>query len=105
MTRKSAIYNFAARLAHECSAAYADYLAGHYDRAEVATNGRMLTKRAMAKGVRSRELFEGNGRALKALAYASDELREFWESEPLISRQRFEADWLDSQIGERRLAS
>lgn len=105
MTRKSAIYNFAARLSAECSEAYDLYLAAHFERAEIATNGRMLTKRAMAKQVHASELFQGTGRALKALAYASDELREFWEHEPLISRQHFEADWLDSQIGQRRLAS
>jgi hypothetical protein len=104
MTRKSAIYNFAARLSAECAAEYDLYLAAHYERAEIATQGRMLTKRAMSLGVKSHDLFAGSGRVLKALAYASEELREFWEHEPLISRQHFESDWLDSQIGQRRPA-
>lgn len=96
---KSAIHELARRLTAECSAAYALYLEAHYARAEVATNGRMLSVRGLGAGVTSWSLFSGAGRAARARAYASRELTDFWQAEPLVSREAFERNWLHG-VGE-----
>lgn len=84
---KSAIYGLAGRLNAQCGAAYALYLE--------ATNGRLLSPRGLGVGVASWSLFAGAGRVARARAYASRELVDFWQGEPLVSRARFERDWLE----------
>lgn len=91
----SAIYALAGRLNAVVGEAYALYLEGHYERAERATNGRLLSTRGLGVGVPSWALFAGAGRQARAAAYASRELLDFWEGEPLISRTQFERNWLD----------
>jgi hypothetical protein len=94
MTRKSAIYNQAAALAAECREAYRTYLEWRYEQAEEATNGRMVTKRGMARGVTGWQLLCGPGVFLRRRAYASDELLDFLDRNPVLTAQQFERLWL-----------
>ena len=53
----------------------------------------------MQRGVKADELFQGVGHVAKARAFASEELRDFWEREPLLSREAYERQWLQANYG------
>ncbi|MEW2459844.1 hypothetical protein [Microbacterium sp. K41] len=76
----------------ECRGEYDDTLYAQYEAAEEATNGAMLNARGRRKGVDPFSLFMGN--ETRALAYASEELVEHWESHPRITFAKFERQWL-----------
>ncbi|HUX69184.1 MAG TPA: hypothetical protein VMV41_01610 [Cellulomonadaceae bacterium] len=65
------------------------------DAAESACAGVLLNQRGRAAGVDVQSLFSGPGSHMRARAYASDELLEFWRTHP---RQTFAA--FESQITE-----
>lgn len=75
----------------ECRADYDNTLYAQYDAAEEATNGAMLNARGREKGVDPFTLFMGNER--RALAYASEELVEHWQSHPRVTFSKFEKQW------------
>lgn len=75
----------------ECRAEYDETLYAQYVAAEEATRGAMLNARGRAKGIDPFSLFMGN--ETRALAYASEELVEHWESYPRITYAKFERQW------------
>lgn len=89
----SPIFAAAAREWERMRSAYGDYLEAHIAAAEAATNGAMLNKRARAAGVTSGRLFY-SGPAF-ARAYASEELLDFWRTNPRMTLAQFERQWLD----------
>lgn len=71
---------------------YEDVFWSQYVAAETATNGRLVNRRGMAKGVDPLQLFRAN--ATFRQAYASEELVDFWRDRPHLTfaayeRQRF----------------
>lgn len=75
----------------ECRAEYDETLYQQYMAAEEATNGAMLNARGREKGIDPFTLFMGN--QTRALAYASEELVEHWETHPRITYAKFEKQW------------
>lgn len=75
----------------ECRAEYDDTLYSQYEAAEAATNGAMLNARGREKGIDPFTLFMGT--EARALAYASEELVEYWQSHPRITFAKFERQW------------
>jgi len=75
----------------ECRAEYDDTLYALYEAAEEATKGAMLNARGRAKGIDPFSLFMGT--ETRALAYASEELVEHWESHPRVTFAMFEKQW------------
>ena len=75
----------------ECRADYDAVLYTAYEAAEEATNGAMLNARGRQKGVDPFSLFMGP--ETRALAYASEELVEHWESHPRVTFAAFEKRW------------
>lgn len=76
----------------ECRAEYDESLYAQYEAAEEATRGAMLNARGRAKGIDPFSLFMGN--ETRALAYASEELVEHWETHPRIKYAKFEQRWM-----------
>lgn len=75
----------------ECRAEYDDTLYAQFVAAEEATNGAMLNARGREKGIDPFSLFMGN--ETRALAYASEELVEHWETYPRVTFAKFERAW------------
>lgn len=75
----------------ECRAEYDDTLYAQFDAAEAATNGAMLNARGRERGIDPFSLFMGN--QTRALAYASEELVEYWEKHPRVTFAMFERKW------------
>jgi hypothetical protein len=75
----------------ECRAEYDATLYSQYEAAEAATNGAMLNARGREKGIDAVTLFMGT--EARALAYASEELVEYWQSHPRITFVKFERQW------------
>jgi len=96
VTRRSPIYNFAAQLDRECREAYSAYLAAWEAQAIEATRGALVTQTARELGITFEQLLSGPGHHMKFRAYATRELHDFAESNPLKTRQVFERQWLDS---------
>ena len=61
------------------------------DAAEQACAGVLLNARGRAAGGDPSSLFSGPGSHMRALAYASDELLEFWRGTPRMTFAAFEA--------------
>ena len=79
----------------EVRAEYEELLIAAYVRAETDCNARMLNRRGIEAGIDPISLFMGP--AVRAAAYASDELIEHWQKHPRLTfeayeRQRFEID-------------
>lgn len=67
--------------------AYRDYLEVEWIAAESATNGQMVNKRGRARGIDPRSLWTANERT--RAAYASEELRRYWDSHPIVGADEF----------------
>lgn len=75
----------------ECRADYDETLYRQYMAAEEATSGAMLNARGRGKGIDPFTLFMGN--ETRALAYASEELVEYWRAHPRVTFAKFERQW------------
>ena len=98
MTRRSPIYNQAARLAAECAEGYHLYLEAWHTEAHAALNGHLVNAKGRARKVRGEDLLSGPGHPARRAAYASDELREYIEHHPLLSRTEYERWWLTGRM-------
>ena len=72
---------------------YADWLDQEWVKAEAATNGNMLSRRAKAKGVAVTDLWKVN--ATTARSWASEELLDYWDTHGRMTL----ADWSASYVG------
>ncbi len=68
---------------------YELYLQAAFLAAEEATRGKLLNRRGRRAGVDAYTLFMGP--AVRAYAYASDELIEHWRTHPRVTFEQFEA--------------
>lgn len=93
----SVIFDQAVERHYECRAAYQDYLLHAYARAEEACRGRLLNRRGERAQVDSLSLFSGN--SIRAHAYASEELAEWWRSNPRVTFEQFEKQWVEIGAG------
>lgn len=66
-------------------------LYAQYVRAEAATNACLLNERGRARKIDPLSLFMGP--AVRANAYASEELIEHWRTDPRITFAQFERQW------------
>ncbi|MBQ9918036.1 MAG: hypothetical protein IJO71_12665 [Microbacterium sp.] len=85
----------------EARDAYDEVLIAAYVRAEEATNGRLLNDRGVRANIDAITLFMGP--ELRARAYASEELRDWWEQHPRLTFEDFERQWAAAR--EREWAS
>jgi hypothetical protein len=72
--------------------------AAAYERAVDDTNGALLNARGRAKGIDAWDLFIGP--AVRANAYASDELREHWAKHGRLTFAEYERQSFDRQLWE-----
>lgn len=75
----------------QCREDYDLSLYAQYVRAEAATNTCLLNARGKARGIDPLSLFMGP--AVRAHAYASEELIEHWMSDPRVTFAEFERQW------------
>lgn len=75
----------------ECREAFEDHRYAQHDAAEEATRGAMLSDLGRARGVDTLDLFLGP--AIRAYAYASPELVEWWADHPRVNFAAFERQW------------
>lgn len=75
----------------QCRAEYGDYLEAAFSSASDAVSGNLLNERGRRRGIDPFNLFKGN--ETTALAYASEELIDWWRTHPRCTFERFERDW------------
>jgi hypothetical protein len=68
-------------------AEWLDYAQAQWIAAEYACNGVLLSRAGRAAGINARDLW--NGPAARAARYASEELRDFWDRHPRITRTQY----------------
>lgn len=62
-----------------------------YQAAHEACHGLLLNRRGQEAGIDPWSLFIGNG--IRARAYASRELTDWWDAHPRLTFERFEQQW------------
>lgn len=82
----------------EARAAYELHLMDAYEKAAEACRDALVNARGRARQVDPVSLFMGN--RARAYAYASEELREWWETHPRVTFATFEAQWLAARDAE-----
>lgn len=75
-------------------AEYDLYLEAAYDAALEGCSGVLLNERGRRAGIDARSLFMGQ--RARAYAYASEELRDWWDAHPRVTFQDFEAQHTDA---------
>lgn len=75
----------------EAREAYDEALVAAYVAAEEGTNGKLLNERGRRAGVDAITLFMGP--EIPAHAYASEELRDWWQRHPRVTFEDFERQW------------
>jgi hypothetical protein len=68
--------------------AHRDWLEGQFVHAENTTRGNLVNKRGRAAGIDGRSLFTANANTRSA--YASDELKSYWDRNPVVSAAEFQ---------------
>lgn len=87
----SARYERAMLEYRECRDEYERVLWAAYEAAEDGTRGALLNDRGRHAGIDPVSLFMGTW--VRARAYASPELLEWWESHPRVTFTDFERSW------------
>ncbi len=85
----SAIFAQAVEQYREIRSEFELVLNAAYLAAEEATNGNLLNARGRAKGIDAWSLFFGP--AIRAEAYASEDLKAYWAEHPRTTFEQFEA--------------
>lgn len=92
---RSAIFTTAAELWAEMKGEYDTHLDRAYMLAEEETNGYLLNREGLARGIDPVALFSGP--YTRAAKYASEELIDHWQRHPRPSLPKFEKQWLESR--------
>lgn len=92
----SAIFASAASSWSEMRAEFELQREAAYERAETECNGKLLNARGRRAGVDPYSLFIGS--AVRAYAYASEELVDHWVRHPRLTVAQFEAQTFDRQV-------
>lgn len=82
-----------------CRADFEDVQRAAYLHAEEECRGRLLNRRGRDAGISSLSLFEGQ--EARAMAYASEELRDHWRTHERPTFQSFEHQWFEAYMNER----
>lgn len=82
---------------------YRLWLENEWIQADEATRGNMLNKRGRARGVDPRSLWTANDRTKQA--YASEELRAYWNAHPVLSSAEFGRQESADRARQRRRTS
>lgn len=82
----------------ECRAEYDEVLYAQYERAAEACRDCLLNARGRAKDIEPLSLFMGP--AIRAYAYASEELIEHWLTHPRTTFAAFERQWMTARAEE-----
>jgi hypothetical protein len=69
---------------------YRLYLENQWVQAENDLRGNLVNKRGRAKGIDGRSLWTANDRT--RAAYASEELRQWWDQHPIVSAREFQTE-------------
>ena len=96
MTFRSPFVRHALILRDRARASYSDFQYAEYEKAERVTRGRMLNERGERKGIDSFSLFEGT--EVRALAYASEELVDYWRYTPRVPFEDYERQMFDTWL-------
>lgn len=91
----SPIFRFAVSHWHRLRAEFETVREGAFSEASDACNGVLLNVRGKRAGVDPYSLFIGN--EVRALAYASEELVEWWASHPRLTWTKFERQSVDPE--------
>lgn len=75
---------------------YEDDLRRQYLDAERVTRGHLLTPEGRSKGIDPKELFQGS--SIRSNKWASDELKEYWNTHPRKTYTQFKADLLNRSV-------
>lgn len=75
---------------------FLSHVDNEYDKALEACSGVLVNKEGRAQNVDGYTLFTGTQR--RALKYASEELQEFWLTNPRLSIEEYELLWLSGQL-------
>jgi len=94
----STIFENAARQWHEMRSDFLGHVDNEYDKALEACSGVLVNKEGRALHVDGFTLFTGTQR--RADKYASEELKEYWETHPRLSLEDYELLWLSGQLQE-----
>lgn len=97
MTRRSPIYNYAARLADDCREAWLNYLASYMEAASDVCRDRVVNERGRRLGIGLWAMFAAPGHAAAFRAYASEELRDYVANHQPLTRNEFERQWLQAE--------
>jgi hypothetical protein len=108
MTRRrtgggSAAVQFGIDIYKQIRAEFEDYRLSAYEAASEACRGRLINDRGEKAGIDAWDLFIGNG--IRARAYASPELIEFWETHPRITVAEYERQALHRHLYEAGAAA
>lgn len=87
----SAIFATAVETYRECRAEFGIYLEAMYQAAEIDCNAVLLNRRGEAKGIDPFSLFYGP--RTRVDAYASEELRNWFDRYGRTTYQQWEAEW------------
>jgi hypothetical protein len=98
VTRRSAIYNYAAELDAQCREDYELYLEERLHVMEEFTNGHLVNARGRALGITGRQLITGPGHHMKLCAYGTEELRGFFADYRVATYAEFERQWLAAHL-------
>jgi hypothetical protein len=79
----------------DCRTDFELYREHAFDAAHEATHGVLLNQRGLKAGVDPWSLFIGND--VRARAYASRELTDWWEDHPRLTFERFEQQWSEDR--------
>ncbi len=93
MSELGAIFDQAVATWKACRADYADYLEAAYVAAETETGGQLVNELGKSRGVDPFTLFSGT--EVRALAYASPELLDYWARRPRMSFSEYETQWCE----------
>lgn len=75
---------------------YIGHIDAEYDKALEVCSGVLVNKAGRADHVDGYSLFQGTLR--RAERFASEELREYWETHPRLSLEDYELQWLSGQL-------
>lgn len=92
---RSVVFGFAVDQWRVIRTEFEIYREHAYIRAENATRGALLNARGRAKQIDPWSLFIGSD--VRALAYASEELRDHWAEYPRITFADFERQWFERE--------
>jgi hypothetical protein len=92
----SSIFQHAAQQWYQMKSDYLSHVDNEYDKALEACSGVLVNKEGRELHVDGYSLFTGTER--RALKYASEELLDYWLTNPRLSVMDFELMWMSGQI-------